>query len=109
MTAGKTYRLLAAQAPDLPLFMQPWYLDAVCGEGNWGVAIVQRDGRPVAAMPWFLKKKGIWEYVAMPVLGKFHGPYLLPEYRRLNEEHRIYAELIEQLPRNLAAFSQDFH
>ncbi|MBL7803369.1 MAG: GNAT family N-acetyltransferase [Saprospiraceae bacterium] len=109
MTAGETYRLLAAQAPELPLFMQPWYLDAVCGEGAWGAAIVQRDGRPVAAMPWFLKKKGIWKYVAMPVLGKFHGPYLLPEYRRLDEEHRIYAELIEQLPRNLAAFSQDFH
>ncbi|HNM27876.1 MAG TPA: GNAT family N-acetyltransferase, partial [Saprospiraceae bacterium] len=96
-------------APDLPLFMQPWYLDAVCQEGHWDAAVAEKDGFTAAVLPFFLKKKWGWRYVAMPPLGKFHGPYLLPEYRNLNDEHRLYAALIDQLPQGLAAYSQDFH
>ncbi len=96
-------------APHLPLFMQPWYLDAVCENGIWQAATVERGGYVVAAMPYFLKRKMGWRYVAMPVLGKFHGPYLLPEYREPDDEIRLYNALIEQLPKGLAAFSQDFH
>lgn len=109
MSTRERYRQFAATAPDLPLFMQPWYLDAVCQGGVWDAALCEKDGRAVAVLPFFLKKKWGWQYVVMPPLGKFHGPYLLPEYRDLANEHRLYADLIAQLPQGLAAFSQDFH
>jgi hypothetical protein len=37
------------------------------------------------------------------------GPYLLPEFRELKWEMRLYADLITQLPSGLAAFEQNFN
>lgn len=106
---GEKYRDFANQAPDLPLFMQPWYLDTVCTGGTWSAATVESDGRTVAAMPFFLKKKWGRNYIAMPVLCKFMGPYLLPEYRNPDDEIRLYDTLTEQLPQKLSAFEQDMN
>ncbi len=107
MTNQESYRQFAASAPDMPLFMQPWYLDAVCQNGVWDAALLEKGGRVVAALPYFLKEKFIWRYVAMPQLCKFMGPYLLPEFRNLNDETRLYEALLEHLPKGLAAFEQD--
>lgn len=103
------YRTFASEVADLPLFMQPWYLDAVCPEGSWDAAVVQKNGRTVAVLPYFLKHKLAWKYVTMPKLCKQLGPFLLPEYRNLKWEMRLYRELIEQLPEQLAAFEQNFN
>jgi len=103
------YRAFAAQMPDLPLFMQPWYLDVVCNGGIWNAALVQKGGRTIAALPYFLKRKLGWNYVTMPQLCKQMGPYLLPEYRTLKWEMRLYEDLIAQLPAGLAAFEQNFN
>ncbi len=107
MTNQESYRQFAATAPDMPLFMQPWYLDAVCHGGVWDAILVEKGGRIVAALPFFLKKKLFWRYVAMPQLCKFLGPYLSPECRNLNDETRLYEALLEQMPKGLAAFEQD--
>lgn len=103
------YRSFAAKVPDLPLFVQPWYLDVVCKKDAWNAAIVQKNGRVVAALPFFMKQKWGWQYISTPPLCKHMGPYLLPEYRSLKWQMRLYAELIEQLPPGLAAFEQNFH
>ncbi len=102
------YRTFAAEAPDLPLFMQPWYLDVVCEGGEWDAVLIQKGGRTVAALPYFSKQKLGWRYVTMPQLCKQMGPYLLPEYRSLKWEMRLYKDLIAQLPKGLAAFEQNF-
>lgn len=109
MQHREQYQDFAAQAPDLPLFLQPWYLDAVCEGGSWHAAMVQKNGRTVAVLPYFLKQKLGWRYVTMPQLCKQMGPYLLPEFRELKWEMRLYEELIAQLPPNLAAFEQNFN
>lgn len=88
--------------------MQPWYLDAVCSGAEWDVALVQKNGRTVAAWPWFLKKKWGFRHVSMPVLGRWMGPYLLPEYRATQHETAILEDLLKQFP-PIAAFDQDFN
>lgn len=102
------YRRFCAEAPDLPLFMQDWYLDAVCGEGQWSAALVRKGDKVVGIFPYFLKKKLLWQYVAMPPLCRMMGPYLLPEHRTPRREMPLLRELIGQLP-PLAAFEQDFN
>jgi Acetyltransferase (GNAT) domain len=87
--------------------MEPWYLDNCCQEGRWDAVFVEQAGKTVAAMPFFLKKKWHWRYVAMPPLCKFLGPYLLPEFRGIKHETGIYTELLNQLPPGLVAFEQD--
>jgi hypothetical protein len=102
------YRAFAAGVPDLPIFLEPHYLDAVCGPEHWSAALACRGSEVVAALPFFLKKKLHWRYVAMPPLCRFMGPYLLPPYRTVRREIPLLRALVADLP-PLAAFEQDFH
>lgn len=89
--------------------MQDWYLDAICTDGTWDAIVLKESGNIVAVWPFFLKKKLWWEYVAMPLLGKMMGPYLLPECRNLSRQMNLLEQMIGQLPSTLAAFQQDFN
>ncbi len=102
------YRHFAAKAPDLPIFGEPYYLDAVCGPENWSAVLAYHGNEIVGALPFFIKRKFHWRYVAMPPLCRFLGPYLLPEYRVVRREIPLLRELVSDLP-PLAAFEQDFH
>ncbi|MCB0615776.1 MAG: GNAT family N-acetyltransferase [Phaeodactylibacter sp.] len=102
------YRIFCQGLPDLPIFAAPWHLDAVCEDGAWDAAIVHHGDQVVAAMPYFLKRKGPFRYLSMPHFTKFLGPLLLPEFRELKLEHQLYDELIRQLPA-VHAMKQDFH
>lgn len=108
MPDRETYRTFCATAPDLPLFLHDWYLDAVCGAANWRVVFAHKGEKVAGVLPYFLKQKLHWRYVAMPPLTKMMGPYLLPEYRTARHETGLLRQLIEQLP-PLAAFEQDFN
>ena len=102
------YRQFCREVPDLPVFAQPWYLDAVCEGGTWGAAVAQHGEQPAAALPYFLKRKGPFRYITMPHFCKHLGPYLHPDFRELKFEHKFYEQLIGLLPAVLA-FKQEFH
>lgn len=88
--------------------MQDWYLDAVCEGGEWEAVVLEKGGRVMAVLPCFLKKKWFRSYVAMPPLARLMGPYIHPEWRNLRKEPGLVTELIERLPKGLAAYEQDF-
>ncbi|MCS6929405.1 MAG: GNAT family N-acetyltransferase [Saprospiraceae bacterium] len=104
----EAYRRLAAHAPDMPVFLKPFYLDAVCGPEHWSAALAYRGSQVVGGLPFFLKRKLCWLYVAMPLLCRFMGPYVLPEFRSVRREIPLLRALLCDLP-PLAAFEQDFH
>lgn len=104
--AGR-YRNFCDSAPaDFPLFLQYWYLDAVCTGGIWEAVFVEKNGKTVAVLPYFIKKTIVGRYITMPVLGRLMGPYILPEFR--DKTTPILKDLIQQLPDTLA-FAQDFN
>ncbi len=86
------------QAYWLPVFMQPWYLDAVAEGGDWDAVVYDKKGRLLAAWPFFLKKKGPFHYSTLPPFTKFLGPCLAPEARALKDQHRILTTMEAQLP-----------
>ena len=102
------YREFCRNVPDLPVFVQDWYLDAVCKDGTWDAAVVSENGLTVGVLPYFLKRKYGFSYITMPLFVKHMGPFLLPEKRELKHENRIYGELISRLPK-VDGFKQDFH
>ncbi|MCI1186537.1 GNAT family N-acetyltransferase [Hymenobacter sp. DH14] len=109
MPAKTRYRDFCRTAPDVPVFAQPWYLDACAEGGTWDVVLAEEKGRVVAALPYFYKQKSLFQYATMPPFVKWLGPYLLPEFRgRLPKEHELMQALIAQLP-DLAAFKQNFY
>jgi len=107
-SAKATYRTFCQQQKDLPIFSQAWYLDTVCDGGTWDVVLVERGGKIVATMPYFVKRKAIFDYITQPHLCKWLGPYIIPEFRRLKQEQKLLPELIAQLPK-VAVFNQNFH
>src|SRR5205823_12386504 len=109
MSAKARYRDFCRAAPEVPVFAQPWYLDACVEGGNWDVVLAEEKGRIVASLPYFYKQKGPFRYATMPLFLKWLGPYMLPEFRgRLPKEHELLKQLIEQLP-DFAAFKQNFY
>ncbi len=46
---GKTY---------IPIFSKPWWMDAVCGENNWDVYVLEKSGTYMAAMPYYIEMRG---------------------------------------------------
>lgn len=98
----KLYRDFCQKENSLPLFVRDWWLDAVCGEMNWDVAIVENGGQVVATMPYYIKKKFNLTLLRMPPLTQTLGPWLRPSKgkyaNRLSYEKGVMTALIEQLP-----------
>jgi len=98
---------------EIPVFSSHWWLDSVCGKDGWCVALVTRDGKIVASMPYHLKKIKGFSQIVMPMLTQTMGPYIKypadQKYEsRLSYEKEIMSELIDQLPK-FDSFRQNFH
>ena len=67
MTNKERYRELCQQSDTLPIFMQAWWLDAVCAGKDWDVVLSQdAQGEIQAAMPYLLRKRAWMRYIVMP-------------------------------------------
>lgn len=112
MTAKETYRKFCQGENSLPLFAQDWWLDAVCGNDNWDVALVERGGEVFASMPYFIKRKYGFKLLRNPPHTPLLGPWLRPltgKYvQELSRQNKLMNELIDQLP-EYAIFSQSWH
>ncbi len=96
----ETYHAFCSNhAGHLPLFYQDWYLDAVCGEGTWGAAMVKDGEQVVGIWPWFQKKRFGFSYLAMPLFTKFMGPWIVPGTGDHRQQLRWIQELAGQLPK----------
>jgi lipid II:glycine glycyltransferase (peptidoglycan interpeptide bridge formation enzyme) len=102
------YRHFCTQVPDLPIYVYDWYLDAVCVDCSWDVAIAKNGDQVVGALPYMIMQKALFRYITMPQFVKFMGPILHPNYRAHKHEVAIYQQLIEQLPK-VHGFKQNFH
>ncbi|MBA3648943.1 MAG: GNAT family N-acetyltransferase [Chitinophagales bacterium] len=95
----------------VPVFHQPFWLDAVAGK-NWDVALITKDERLLASMPFVFKKTLAGREIIMPHLTQFLGPYYqltASTYRsRLNEEMDLISDLLSQIPSN-SIFFQRWH
>ena len=52
MTPKEQYRILCEQETTIPLFLQYWWMEAVCMGKQWDVMLCTRNGEIVAAMPY---------------------------------------------------------
>lgn len=108
MSNREAYRQFCREIPDLPIFLEPWYLEAAQDGESWDAALVRQQDRVVAALPYFLKKQYIFQVITQPTFVKFLGPVLAPDQRELSRQHRCFKNLIGQLPR-VDSFKQHFH
>lgn len=105
------YRGVCSVEPSLPIFCRDWWLDAVA-PGRWDVALVKKDGRVLAAMPYAMRRRMGFRIISQPPLTQVNGPWLAPidgrVQNRLQSEKNLYNALIDQLP-HFDHFSQNWH
>ena len=98
---------------NLPIFLQYWWLDSVCEEKKWDVALVENGDKIVAVLPYYMIKHYGKTAITMPKLTQFMGPWLTyPENQkycnRISYEKKIMIKLIEKLP-EYSYFCQNFY
>jgi len=94
------YRQLTDVHRQLPLFFQPWWLDALCAD--WNVALVENDKDIQAVMPFQQEKKWGLRLLRHPPLCPYLGPYFFirstQQQKQWGEEERLLTALLAQLP-----------
>lgn len=103
MTNKDKYRAFCETRDDIPVFSEPWWLDAVCVDGEWDVCLVEGNGEIQGALPYYLTSLKGLRVIRMPLL----TPYLGVQFFAPSNEQQITAELIKQLPKT--SYTQQLH
>ncbi|MCB0534990.1 MAG: GNAT family N-acetyltransferase [Lewinellaceae bacterium] len=113
MSGSKTPYSEFCRVTYVPLHLQPWWLDAVCGPDNWGAAITAvRQGIPMGVMPYFKTRRMGLPIIQQPPFTAYAGPWFHSDVQYAAaswyKQQRILENLIDQLPR-VVFFQQCFH
>lgn len=57
----------------VPIYSQPWWLDAICGQDNWNVWLYETGGNVLAAMPYYFETRGNYRYITKAPLTQNNG------------------------------------
>lgn len=94
------YRLLCKETKSIPLFFQPFWLDAVCGEDNWDVILhIDQNDRILAVWPYYLTKLKGFRSNVMPVLTPHLGVKFLEESNsdKLSTQYQYHKEIVTHM------------
>lgn len=111
MENKERYILFAQNETQLPLFFQPWWLDAVSAGMQWDVLLsLSPEGEIQAALPYLTSQKLKMRYASMPAETPFLGVYIPKQYQdSIHAQREIVSDLARQLEQTgLSYFSQLF-
>ena len=99
MIAKEQYKALCeTEGSAIPLFLQYWWMEAVCEGKRWDVLLVHdRQGNPLAAMPYLISSKMGLRYVLQPQLTQFNGPWYSAAVDSLEAEMEAGQQLAAQV------------
>lgn len=111
MTNKEKYIQFCLSNSEIPVFMQYWWMDAVCAGKQWDVLIeVDEKGEICAALPYLLRSRMRVRYVIMPQMTQIGGVW----FRKDIEQNDLLAKKIcesfsQQLSKlNLSYYYQQF-
>ena len=117
-TTPKNHYIAFCQSNNaIPIFMQAWWLDAVCVNGSWDVCLAYDDAEQIEGVLvyYFTQKKGLFSVVQMSALTPHAGVWMREMDDFMPKQHEIYAykqrildTLIAQLP-SVVLYHQNFH
>jgi len=99
MTNKERYIEWASAQEYIPLFMMPWWLDAVCAGKEWDVLLAEdEEGQIIGALPHLLRKRAWFRYIIMPQQTPVGGIWVTPE---ITADRWKTAEVCRQLKEQL--------
>jgi len=109
------YIHICGEYPEIPIFLQNWWLDSIVGPENWSAYVCEENGSLKAIWP-FVYKKSDRKKIIQPALTQTGGIYYFhPEgskqITRLSFEKEVGGKLIDRLEKEICPnyFSQAFH
>lgn len=84
----------------VPIYSQPWWMDAVCLPDNWGVHVIAESGQYIAAMPYYVANRGGYRIITKAHLTQTNGiiinhPKTQKYCSRLDMDEKIINEMCE--------------
>lgn len=114
MENKEKYKLFCKQTY-VPIFSQPWWMNAVCGEGNWDVFLAEKGDDIWAAMPYYLtQREGINIITKAPLTQNngiiFKYPPNQKYVSRLDFEENVINQICNFLESlNIDRYEQQYH
>lgn len=108
------YTEYCAQNTDIPIFLQPWWLDAVCIDGYWDVLLYEKGNDILGSLVYYVKNKNTLSYITQPQLTQKSGLWIkyhdnLSHTKKLSYEKEVMYALIKQLDKlSIAYYQQSF-
>jgi len=102
LTEKEVFQAICKQSPEsLPVFMQSWWLDAVCD--SWDVAMTFKGDQVTGVWPYVNEEKLSVAFRRNPRLTPYMGPWVFypPDIKEVNKdsyEHDVIEQLFSQLP-----------
>ncbi len=100
------YRHLCEENPELPIFLNSWWLDTLVGPEHWDVVTVEENQQVVAALPYTVQKgkRSRLIYLGQPPLCQYLGPWIKPSAMKQtasgSREKKLLTLLESHLPRH---------
>ncbi len=115
MTNKQRYEQFCNEHPEIPLFMQVWWLNSVCVDKTWDVLLCEENNKIIGAMPYHLLKKWGFTIIIQPQKTQYTGIWIdypsdMKLHKRYSFEKRVMNNLIDQLEAlKISFYSQNFH
>jgi len=111
MSNKERYTEWVAEQEYVPIDMMPWWLDAVCAGKEWDVLFAEdENGQIQGAMPYLLRKRAWFKYIAMPPLSQIGGIWVTADITADRwKTAEVCRQIKEQLDKlNLAYYCQHY-
>ncbi|MBL4938129.1 GNAT family N-acetyltransferase [Clostridium sp. YIM B02515] len=110
MTSKEKYRELCDKEKTIPIFSRSWWLDAVCGEENWDVLLVEKGGKIIASMPYTTTKNKIFKGISMPLLTQKNGIWICyPDNQKYTSKLSYEKDIINEIINKIEVLKLDFY
>jgi CelD/BcsL family acetyltransferase involved in cellulose biosynthesis len=107
MTNKELYREFCRNHSDIPIFMQDWWMDAVCAGKEWDALLVtDEQGETMAAMPYLIRKRAWFRYIIMPQMTQIGGVWL---HEDLRDDTTKTATICQELSSQLAQLKLSYY
>ncbi len=99
----------------IPIFSQPWWLDAVCGEKNWGVHVLEKSGTLLGAMPYYVENRNGFEIITKAHHSQNNGIIInyqenMKYVARLDRQEEVINEMCDYIENlKVDKYEQQYH
>jgi len=115
MSNKDTYRMWAQTQKSMPIFLQPWWMDAVCIGKEWDVMIVvgselglSNSTDIIAAMPYLIRHRCGCHYILMPQQTQIGGVWI-DENLSIDAKSQILAPLTKRVEEYLQSIGLSYY